>query len=102
MTKNKQQRVITTHRDLYWPTSDEWYPNYQRNTVRVRIHDQTTGDNVFVRVSVWGADDCGMERDVYVVLHDKQRVIKELCALVDSLPNPLTKTWLRSQGFVNA
>jgi hypothetical protein len=98
------RRIITPHRDFFYPTSDDWYPNYPRDTVRVRVHDQTTpgAETVFIRISVWGADDVGMERDHYVPVSEKEGKLREVVKLADNLPNPLTKSWLRDQGFVPA
>jgi len=98
----KPKCVITPHRDFFYPTIDDWYPNFPRDTVQIRVHDQTTGDNVFIRISVWGYDDCGMEKDFYVSLAEKDATLKQVIKLADNLPNPITKAWLKSQGFVRA
>lgn len=89
--------------DFYLPTTDDWYPNYVRNTVRVRVtrlprHNQT------IRVSVWGADDDGMERDETLPEDRKlcEKRVKEITAFAKSMPNPLTKSWLKANGFVRA
>lgn len=53
-------------------TSDNWYPNYPDNEVVLSLHipskeflKEYDGDCYKYRVSVWGADDFGMERDFY-------------------------------------
>jgi len=58
--------------DVYKPTHDDWYPSYQvegwDNLQLVCVSFIQTGPdpargNGQWRVCVWGADDCGMERD---------------------------------------
>lgn len=52
--------------EVFKKTEDDWYPNYQILMVRVTYHGNIalpTEDVPFYRVSVWGADDCGMEYD---------------------------------------
>lgn len=78
---------------FYWPTIDEWYPNFPRNTVRVSVYRAESSKEPH-RICVWGADDFGMEldtRDVTLI----RRIVREL-------PNPLTIEWLKGRGFVPA
>ncbi len=42
-------------------TDDDWYPNFENEQVELRYLGELS-DGTF-RVAVWGADDCGMERD---------------------------------------
>lgn len=98
----KPSRVITTHRKFFYPTIDDWYPNFPRDTVEITVHDQTKGDEVFIRISVWGYDVCGMEKDFHVSLAEKLATLKQVIKLADNLPNPITKVWLKSQGFMSA
>jgi hypothetical protein len=50
----------------YKSTSDDWYPNFDGDLVRVTLYLCTTYQNkVWHRVCVWGADDCGMEIDFH-------------------------------------
>jgi hypothetical protein len=58
--------------NVYKPTNDDWYPVYQvkgwDNLQLVCVSFTQTGPdpargNGKWRVCVWGADDCGMERD---------------------------------------
>ncbi len=44
----------------YKYTKDDWYPNYPRDMVVVNLSDISDGQT---RVSIWGADDFGMEFD---------------------------------------
>jgi hypothetical protein len=53
---------------VYKETTDDWYPSYKcHNMLLVRVSLTQTGPTPPVdgewRVCVWGADDCGMEKD---------------------------------------
>jgi hypothetical protein len=51
--------------EVYKETDDEWHPNYHKNLVSVSYGDYSKQEHYQYdskyRVSVWGADDCGME-----------------------------------------
>jgi len=58
--------------DVFKRTTDDWYPSYLiqgdiRFSKLVEVSFTQTGPNPPItgdwRVCVWGADDCGMERD---------------------------------------
>ena len=110
----KPRRVIEAHRDFMWPTSDDWHPNHERNTVRVRLSSQYVqgelayrdsagvAHEAFARLSVWGADDTGMETDRYCSHVELFNALAELGRLAAQFPNPLTKAWLTQHGFVPA
>ena len=48
-------------------TQDNWHPNYNKHYVKVTFHGNICGyDKTLIpcyRVSVWGNDDFGMDRD---------------------------------------
>lgn len=46
--------------EIYKPTTDDWYPNFENNTIRISL--LLLNDGTF-RVCAWGNDDFGMERD---------------------------------------
>jgi hypothetical protein len=93
----KPKSKLECHLDIYWPTNDDWCPNYERDTVRVRVTTLLDGS---LRVSVWGADDLGMERDIQNPSHET--VQQQIKWVKTQLPNPLSQAWLRAQGFVRA
>lgn len=93
---------IRRYRELYWPTSDQWYPNFENNTVRVTLLAHVSGERPFARLCVWGADDCGMELDKFCRAEEIDNTVAELSKLLESLPNPISKYWLRENGFVPA
>ena len=50
---------------IYKSTLDDWYPNYSDNQVCLTYHGDISYNNLPTchRVSVWGKDDLGMNRD---------------------------------------
>lgn len=78
-------------------TTDQWYPNYEGNKVKVSLvpllnHD--TGEAQEWRVCVWGNDDFGMEIDV--------ATFAEADAIYDGIKAPITQSALSRLGFVRA
>lgn len=52
------------------PTPDDWYPTLPDGLVRGSVFIDTEVSralygNYFVRISFWGGDDCGIERDFF-------------------------------------
>lgn len=91
------------HLEKWVQTPDDWYPSFSKpewtgpqdpaqrgkgGFVLVRFSHLSDG---LYRVSVWGADDTGMELDL------KSRM--EALALYKILPNPVTKLELCALGF---
>lgn len=110
MKNKKTQNKINIHTEFFLPTQDDWYPNHARNTVRIRVHEifmnssKTKKSFWWGRISIWGADDTGMEKDFDLSNNeqDRQEQITLILKEAHSLPNPLNKDWLRGHGFVNA
>lgn len=80
------------------PTTDDWHPNGPRNTVECCVYRDDARTTVprrgpVFRVTVWGADDTGMEAGFSSE--------KDAYLMYDSLPNPITMEWLRQKGFQN-
>lgn len=104
--KKNRTRIECPIRFLY-PTSDDWHPNFPRNTVEVRVylyynilwvHKRET--NGMIRICIGGADDSTMERDEYLNESDYEGRLAEIRKWCEHmLPNPLTQAWLRTQGF---
>lgn len=93
------------HERCFKPTKDCWYPNFPDNQVRVTLHmfiplfnKKGKFHNHMHRVSVWGADDCGMEKDF------KQSELgqaKDLYNLLIQQPS-IERKYLESLGFIPA
>lgn len=47
--------------EIFKLTNDDWYPNYEDNRVKL-IYNGKLSDGKF-RVSCWGNDDFGIDRD---------------------------------------
>ena len=92
------------HREFHYPTSDDWYPNFPRNCVRVSVMEWKGKKEDFItfRVAVWGEDDFGMEYDLFIIPSEKEMVLNRILKEVDNFPNPLTKLYLKERGFTNA
>ncbi len=102
----KLQRRIETPIYFSYPTSDDWHPNFPRDTVEFRVHlyyncyPEGTKPDGMIRISVSGADDTGMERDERLPMSEYDKRLAEIRSWLEhKLPNPITKDWLRSQGF---
>lgn len=101
--KNKfSPRGIENPIRFFYPTSDDWYPNFPRNTVEVAVHvyynvlDYNKG---MIRVVVRGADDTLMVKDTNLPVAEYENKLAEIRKWIQRLPNPLTKAWLLSDGF---
>lgn len=87
----------------YKPTTEDWHPSFYigiDKVLRVTFHGKLTNYNDekadIYRVSVWGADDCGMEYDCAT---DHEAWLKFQCVL---MLNDVTYNSLIDMGFVSA
>ena len=89
--------------ELYIPTPDDWYPNCPGDMVRVCDMDTTLSwKRLSIRTCVWGADDCGMDRDEFFeTLKEKDEAYEQRCREVKDWTSVSKKT-LKSLGFVTA
>ena len=92
MIVKKRKRMITV--------SDDWYPCYNDNKVMLGLYI-FEDDDYAVKMTVWGADDFGLELGYYNL--SKQEAIDTFNSLLDlfnSVPENTNKTWFRDKGFV--
>lgn len=68
-------------------------PKLNRKGIEI-ASKELAGPPYLYRVSVWGADDTYMELEPKKIL-----TAKEAQDFLGRIPNPVSKTWLRSQGF---
>jgi len=88
---------------VFVETDDDWYPNYNAagegdkhgRLVRLRLTELIAGP---WRVSVWGADDCGMYRDFAAEEKADARAVFELL----QGGGPVSRLDLEKLGFVPA
>lgn len=88
-------------------TTDDWYPNYPGDLVRVFLLNQYNSPNRkwdFVRIAVWGDDDFGLEMDFCGATQEendaKFKEWKE--EIYDKIPDVVTAEYFRKLGFYNA
>lgn len=95
-------RTIENPIRFFYPTSDDWSPNFPRNCVEVAVYAYYTSidpNKGMIRIVVRGADDTLMEKDMFLPESEYDNKLKEVQFWCNGLPNPLTKEWLRTQGF---
>jgi hypothetical protein len=73
--------------------TDDWYPCHPGNTVEVKFRQLT--DRQW-RVSAWGADDFGMERDFPHVERQEAK------ALFEKLVDGMSQADMRALGMINS
>lgn len=102
------QHRIETPIQFFYPVEEDWYPNFPRNTVRISVYlyfnvkwvQKKRNTNGMIRIVVSGADDTAMAKDEYLNVSQYSNRLPEIQYWCDhSLPNPLTKKWLRENGF---
>ncbi len=101
---SKSERILS----FFYPTSDDWAPNFPRDCVEVSLSVYTNPNQAWgikehgrIRIVVGGADDRSMERDC-IIEDEAERLAKvaELKYWLEhKLPNPITQDWLAKQGF---
>lgn len=73
-------------------TTDNFYPNYENDMVEVKVR-LCNYNGKYTKLSVWGADDFGME------IEGKEEDFDRLKELYNQMPEPITKDWLLAHGF---
>lgn len=108
--KSKQTDIVNVSEDdiqkssiqIYKETSEDWYPSFELCTthinkllVRVSFHYPITVNRGYM-VSVWGADDCGME----LQFTDKQKAMDCFMDIISL--KVITKNQLEELGLHSA
>ncbi len=103
MSKVKAPILDRRRSSFFKETYDDWHPSYKiegpdarypGGYVCVSLHRNFTFEGGLHRVSVWGQDDTGMDRD-FDFLPDAEALYIRLAMN----PEQLTKNWLLSIGF---
>ena len=101
--------MSVNHKTCFKQTEDEWYPNYDGDTVRVSLILRRKKSNEYklygqtlFRVCVWGDDDFGMEKDFKS--GDDQADIEQAKELYATLIEQkfINQGYLKKLGFINA
>ena len=88
------------HHKFFLPTEDEWYGTYDGGYVEVVISDGLNPELNQLRIGFWGNDDTALIRDseMYDPEESKEKV-RDAIEYVLSMPQPITKEYLRKEGF---
>ncbi|HEC72591.1 MAG: hypothetical protein ACTSW7_00635 [Candidatus Thorarchaeota archaeon] len=89
--------------EIYLPTTDQFYPNYPNDTVRVKVILCTKiWGYPAIRTCVWGADDCGYDRDEK--FGTKKQARQAYKKRVDEINSwkVVTRKKLKELGFITA
>lgn len=101
--KGNHEDVAGIRYTRYIPTPDDWYPTFDDGTVRVQVSNNTKlWKTPAIRVSVWGNDDDGMEKDHHFDTEKEAR--SAFYHLVRTVNNwaIVSKQMLRDLGFIRA
>lgn len=89
--------------DKFVKVTDDWYPCFEGNTVKVSLFLTYVPDNKyhFVRVMAWGNDDFGLtidyENEDYDLLLKKYEEFKT--TFYDKAIDGINKEWFYERGF---
>jgi hypothetical protein len=86
--KNKKQTIYHIRYE-FRPTTDQWYPNYDGDLVKISVYEYSKGG---AKVCVWGADDFGME----IMVGTRMQALD----IFNALPKVITQEDLKLRGFV--
>lgn len=91
---------------FFLKTTDDWHPCWNEDEVKVsvirmkRLRKSEGLEERGWRICLWGADDDGMERDFDK--GDDGEDLRDILEEALSIPEPITKSWLRQKGYVQA
>lgn len=84
----------------YVKVTDDWYPNFKNNTVKVILMNQKY--YAFVRICVWGADDYGLEMTFKGISEENEQKFTEWKEnIFDKIPEYCNKEYFKKLGLKN-
>lgn len=84
----------------YITVTDDWYPCYEGNKVRLRLSLSSFLDKYYVKLAAWGADDTAYEQEFeYTDKAQAKRQYDELTFVYNSIPDGIDKDWFIDRGF---
>lgn len=89
MPKKNKQNTIYHIREEFRPTTDQWYPNYPEDLVKVTVVEYSKGGAM---VNVWGDDDFGMQ----ILVDTRMQALD----IFNALPKVITIEDLQLRGFI--
>jgi len=103
----KKIKIETVRIEKLITTTDDWYPNFEEDKVRLSLSNIRGSNNRqwdIVRICVWGNDDFGLEMDfeggTEIENEAKFNFWKE--KIYDKVPEPCTQDYFYNLGFVRA
>lgn len=76
---------------VYKSTKENWYPTGEKG---LQCFASRLSDGTY-RVSLWGDDDFGIERDNFATFDSAKEFLK-------SIPEPVEREWLYQNGFIHS
>jgi hypothetical protein len=104
----ESKRRVLNPIHFMWPTSDDWHPNFQRNTVSFNVFVYHGWDNTndphhkrgMIKINISGADDTCMAMYLRELPESEyDATVERINLWIRTIPNPVTQDWLRTQGF---
>ena len=87
-------------KERYITVTDDWYPCYKGNKVRLRLSLISFLDTYYVRLAAWGADDTAYVRDFeYTDKVQANQRYEELIYVYNTIPDGIDKDWFIDRGF---
>ena len=87
-------------KERYITVTDDWYPCYKGNKVRLRLSLTPFRDKYYVRLAAWGADDTAYVMDFESSKHyEAYAKYQEFREIYNRIPNNIDKDWFIDRGF---
>lgn len=98
--KEFQKNLEKYKSSKYVKVNDDWYPNFDKNKVRVRIGINWYGYKGKAYITVWGADDTGVE-----LIHSSEnfdllvKTWEKYQEIYDNIPQTTNRKWYLDRKF---
>jgi hypothetical protein len=87
-------------KERYITVTDNWYPCYEGNKVRLRLTLTPFHNKYYVRLAAWGADDTAYVKDFeYADKAQANRQYEELIPVYNNIPDGINKDWFIDRDF---
>lgn len=88
-------------RKRFITVTDNWFPCYEGNKVRLSLSFNQWQDEYYVKIAVWGSDDYGLEivYDEYKNIEDARDKYNALIPIFNSIPDGVSKSWFINRGW---
>ena len=87
-------------KERYITVTDDWYPCYEGNKVRLRLSLTSFLDKHYVKLAAWGADDTAYEKEfTFDNIAQAKQMYHQLTPIYELLPDGIDKYWFIDRGF---